>query len=564
MSAEGKLSLLEWTRKYRSNLAPERAFDLAGHAYLKAIYEETAQEVVLRKAAQLGASEYLVSYILQAADVRGATGLYVLPTDSHVSDFSAARVGAAMDERASPYLGGIVVAGDKHGADRVGLKRVRDRFIYFRGAKVKPDGSAPQLRSIDADVLVLDEFDEMDRRAEALARKRLGHSTLAEVRIVSTPTFANVGIDAEYQASDRREWHFKCPHCSEWMAPTLDDLVLEWDSLERPVRWNGHSSAAVAADDAGKAEGHPSTSSGQEAEGEPYLACRKCKGALDRSGAGEWVAAYPDRAVHGYHLTRLFVPQTPLAGIITGLQEVDENKRQQVFNQDLGLPYRSTQATALTDVLLDGCRREYGHGVVAVENRANVYMGVDVGRVLHTVIRQRQDDGERRQVWAGEVTAFEDLSDLMERYGVKTCVVDALPETRKAREFQETHKRGKVWLAYYTGQGQKGGTKKESPIHWDEKERVVNLDRTRTLDATLGLFALAARGEPGNTLPANARDIRDYYAHLRAPERRLEDGPDGNQVAVYVESGPDHYAHAENYCYVASEARVVNAGVSWL
>ena len=559
MAAEGKLSLLEWTRKYRSNLAPERAFDLNGHAYLKAIYEETAQEVVLRKAAQLGASEYLVSYILQAADVRGATGLYVLPTDSHVSDFSAARVGAAMDERASPYLASIVVAGDKHGADRVGLKRMRDRFIYFRGAKVKPDGSAPQLRSIDADVLVLDEFDEMDRRAEALARKRLGHSTLAEVRIVSTPTFANVGIDAEYQASDRREWHFKCPSCGEWTAPTLDDLVLEWDSLERPVRWNG------------QVEGGPSTSSGQKAGGEPYLACRKCKGALDRSGAGEWVAAYPDREVHGYHLTRLFVPQTPLAGIITGLEEVDENKRQQVFNQDLGLPYRSTQATALTDVLLDGCRREYGHGVVALRQaqgaqgaQGSAFMGVDVGRVLHTVIRQRQEDGGWRQVWAGEVTAFEDLSGLMERYGVKTCVVDALPETRKAREFQETQKRGRVWLAYYTGQGQKGGTKKESPIHWDEKERVVNLDRTRTLDATLGLFALAARGEPGNTLPANARDIRDYYAHLRAPERRLEDGPDGNQVAVYVESGPDHYAHAENYCYVASEARVVNAGVSWL
>jgi outer membrane protein OmpA-like peptidoglycan-associated protein len=40
------------------------------------------------------------------------------------------------------------------------LKRIRDNYVYFRGASVRLDGRAPQLRSIDVDVLVLDEYDK--------------------------------------------------------------------------------------------------------------------------------------------------------------------------------------------------------------------------------------------------------------------------------------------------------------------------------------------------------------------------------------------------------------------
>ena len=78
---------------------------------------------------------------------------------------------------------------------------------------------------------------------------------------------------------------------------------------------------------------------------------------------------------------------------------------------------------------------------------------------------------------------------------------------------------------------------------------MVNLDRTRTLDRTLSRFY-----DGLNTLPAYARNLKDYYAHLTAPVRVLETGRDGQQVARYVESGPDHLAHAENYCTAAMHA----------
>jgi hypothetical protein len=534
------IDLLSWTLQHRRILVPGRPFDLTHHRYLVDLYNCTAQRMCASKAGQMGLSEYLVSYALHAADQRDATCLYVFPTDTHVSDFSSARIGPAIE--ASPYLGGIIVdaraEGGKSGADRVTLKRVRDRFLYLRGAQVKPDGSAPQLKSIDADVLILDELDEMDPRAPEIARKRLGASQLGEERIVSTPTYSGAGIHAQFAESDQREWHVRCEACGEWQPMTINAIVQEWDSLGRPTRWNG------------KSEGHA------------FVACRKCGAGLDRLGPGRWVATYPGRDVAGFHLSRLFGATADLDAIVATLGSTNETRRRECYNQDLGEPY-TPRGGQLTDDLLDACRREYAHGVVLKERTV---MGVDVGKVLHCVIRgpahpemgepSENHKGERPQRWAGAVESFEEVGRMMRRFSVGTLVIDALPETKKARELQASFPEGAVWLAYYATQ--KVGSKKTESLQWVGEETVagarawngvVNMDRTRTLDEMFGEFF-----EGRATLPANARDVPEYYSHLKAPVRVLEDGPGGQKIAAYVESSPDHLAHAENYCLAARAA----------
>lgn len=525
------IDLLSWTLQHRSTLVPGRPFDLTHHLYLVDLYNCTAPRMCASKAGQMGLSEYLVSYALHAADQRDATVLYVFPTDTHVSDFSSARIGPAIE--ASPYLGGIIVdaraEGGKAGADRVTLKRVRDRFLYLRGAQVKPDGSAPQLKSIDADALILDELDEMDDRAPEIARKRLGASALGEERIVSTPTYAGAGIHAQFAESDQREWHVRCAACGEWQPMTINNVVQDWDSFGRPTRWNG------------KSESHA------------FVACRKCGAALDRLGPGRWVAAYPGRDLVGFHLSRLFSAAS-LDAIVATLGSLNETKRRECYNQDLGEPY-TPRGGQLTDDILDACRREYAHGVVLKERTV---MGVDVGKVLHCVIRgpAHAESGERPQRWAGAVESFEEVGRMMRRFNVGTLVIDALPETKKARELQASFPEGTVWLAYYTTQ--KVGSKRAEPVQWVGEETVngqrawngvVNMDRTQTLDE---MFAEFAEGRA--TLPANAREAPEYYAHLKAPVRVLEDGPGGQKIAAYVESSPDHLAHAENYCLAARAA----------
>lgn len=538
------LSLLAWTQQRRAMLAPERPFDLKAHAYLRDIYECTAAQMVVYKASQVGVTEYAVSYAMHAADARRCTVLYIFPTDTHVSDFSVARIGPAIE--ASDYLSGIIVGGmdsdGKRGADRVTLKRVRDRFLYLRGGQVKPNGQAPQLKSIDADVLVLDEVDEMDARAPSIAVKRLGHSAVAEQRWISTPSYPGMGIHAAWLDSDQREWCIPCPACGKRQYLTIGHIVTEWDALERPTAWHGQE------------------------DGRAWAACEFCKAELDRTAAGEWAAMNPSSDIAGFHPTRLMLPQVDPLSIVRALSVTDQTKRKEAYNQDLGLPYKP-QGSGLDDMALDACRRGYGLG--QVQAGEHCVMGVDVGRVLHVVIRGQPDaeTGERAQRWAGEVVSFDDLGPLMARFGVTRCVMDALPETRSARLFQQSQPRGRVWLAYYvanmkvTDPVRHAGRSDEddridTPVRWNDAAQTVDLDRTRILDETVSRFLVNT-----NTLPGNIRSIADYYEHMKAPVRTQHTRPDGIVIASYVESGPDHYAHAEAYATAASfEHRAPSAG----
>lgn len=520
------LDLLTWTIVHRRNLIPERPFDLVHHAYLADIYNCTAQQLVLSKAGQMGASEYLISYALHAADQRNATVLYVLPTDKGVSAFSAARIGPAIE--ASDYLKSIIIdggaPGDKHGADRVTLKRVRNRFIYLRGAQVDPNGLANQLKTVDGDALVLDEEDEMDVRAIPIAEKRLGHSTIAEIRKVSTPTYAGRGIHAEYARSDQREWFVRCGHCGEWQVMTIQAVVMEWDQLDRPVRWHGQK------------------------DNRAYVACHKCGREIDRLGRGQWVARRPGVEIAGFHITKFFSATADLFKIVQTLQEVDETKRRECFNQDLGEPY-SPRGGKLTDELLDRCRRQYALGQRPGERTV---MGVDVGDSIHYgVIRGPIDveRGEYPQRFAGTIDSFEEIGRLMRIFNVEHLVIDCRPETTKARELQASFPPGVVWLAEYPPHG----LKTVEPFVWDHNDQMVSIDRTRALD---GLYADLLAG--ALTLPADARDVPHYYKHLKAPTRVIEQTRDGTGVARYVEDGPDHLAHAENYCRIAFFAPVVS------
>ncbi|MCA9941130.1 MAG: phage terminase large subunit family protein [Anaerolineales bacterium] len=518
--------LLTWACLYRRLLKPGVPFDLTRHPYLVQIYQQRAPHKILRKASQEGASEYAITYALHGAGVRDATVLYVFPTDRAVSDFSKARLGPALE--ASPLLAQLVVDSrgkdGKRGSDQVTLKRVGDRFLYFRGAQVQPDGRAPQLKSVDADIVILDELDEMDQRAPQIAYKRINHSDIREILEISTPTYPGIGIDARYQESDQRQWHVQCRHCGERQPLTIAQVVVEWDPLGRPVAWHGMD------------------------EGRAWVACRKCGRELERLGPGEWVATYPGRRLVGYHLSKLFSAYKSVEEIVANLQTVDETKRRETYNQDLGLPFEA-KGKKLTDAVLDGCRQDYAMGPV---NGERPFMGVDVGAELHVVIRAPEDDetGQRPLRLAISVDSFAQALHLLREYNVQTCVVDALPETREARAFQEAAGLGRVWLAYYQDL-----SKHPEPTRWNDDAGNVEIDRTRSLDIVVGRFY-----DGVNALPGDIRAVPDYYAHLKAPTRVLVETSKG-KVAQYAEGAlPDHFAHAENYCAVAA---TMEAWLAW-
>lgn len=525
--------LLEWTLKKRVYLGPSHKFDVEAHKYLTGLYQCQAKEIVVQKSGQAGVSEFLISYAIHACDQRLANCLYLFPTEKTVSDFSTARLGPAIE--ASEYLSQIVIDGSGssgyRGSDRIGLKRIRERFLYLRGSQVQVDGSASQLKSVPADILLLDEYDELDQRAPAIARKRLGHAKAdcGNVIAISTPTYPGYGINAEYLETDQRKWFIRCDGCGVWQSLTIDHIVTEWDELARPVAWHGQKDYTA------------------------WAACENCGKELNRLADGEWVAEYPEREKAGFHISKLYTPHNKLITIVNNLDTVDETERREAYNQDLGLPY-TPRGGSLTSEDLDACRRDYGHGPDLYKT---CYMGIDVGSVLHVVVRTAVDftTKETKQVYAGEAS-WESIHNLVKIYRPRTIVIDANPEATKAREFQAAYSRNMVWVAYFPNQPM--GNKKEDIADWNVVDRKVMLDRTRIMDNTFaGFYARKS------TLPAHARNIREYYNQMRANIRiEKEIGTSGVKVATYIDNRKaDHYFLAEVYAYAASLCKI---GQGWV
>ncbi len=263
-------SLLDWALAYRFLQGrPMRLIPA-----LQDLYRDTHPFIVIQKAAQVFISEYLINTALWVADTgQGGRGnaLYVMPTQGHVDDFSQARFDKAIGE--SLYLQQRLFPPPpgRQGPARQRLKKVGAGYIYLRGAD-----SRRQLTSVDADVVLLDEYDLMAEGVLELAQKRLASSRLGWLRVASTPRLPEAGINALFLQSDQRYYFLKCPGCG----------------LAQRLEWEENV---------------------DEKRGLVVCRPRRCRKPLDLWAPGRWEAAAPgnDR-VRGYHINRLY---SPLANI---------------------------------------------------------------------------------------------------------------------------------------------------------------------------------------------------------------------------------------------------------
>ncbi len=498
-------SLLDWSLAHRFFQGTPMQLIPA----LRAIYEDRHPIVVIQKAAQVFASEYLVNTALWAADTcQGKRGnvLFVMPTQTRVNDFSQARIDRAIGD--SPYLRHRLMPSPpaRPGPIRQSLKKIGPGYIYLRGSD-----SRRQLTSVDADVVLLDEYDLMADGVLALAQKRLASSRLGWMRVASTPRIPEAGINGLFLASDQRYYLLRCPACRTEQRLTWDTNV----DLKRGL-----------------------------------VVCRlqRCRKPLDLWAPGRWeAAAAGNDRVHGYHLNRLYSPLANVAQMILESEETSPIAQQEFQNSVLGETFVPPGGRLTLDVI-DRCRRDY---VMPESSLADTYMGVDVGTRMHVVIRERvsEEPLRTRAVFIGEVSASEELLALAARYRVRGAVIDALPEQRLAIEFAQ-HGSFDGRIAFYS---------RHDPGHesgWENGVHVEKLNRTQALEELFHAFELGLAELPGDARRAGGRfrdGVGEYYRQVMAVTRVLEQNAAGNWIAKYVDNGkPDHFAHAELYCMRAA------------
>lgn len=446
----------------------------------------------MQKASQMGASTYSILWTLWLAKTQQAKRgvIYWLPDSSNVSDFVKTKVDTLVsdNEELSNALGN---SRDVASAYNQGLKFLYGVPIYFRGLKSKVG-----VKAISADAAVYDEFDEADQSQVAQARKRLSASEVKLERELSTPTIPDYAINKEFQLSDQCHYGFKCPKCTSWNF--LEDYFPECFQ--------------------------------QDKAGNYYHACRRCKGQLDIS-KGQWFAKHPANKLRGYQLSQLYSPFVSPNEIMLEYQTTEFIGH--FYNHVLGRPYLSATDRVTKEMIFELCDPMRKPTTITSNPTA---MGVDVGSVLHVTIL---DIKNKNVVYVGEHKEFEELDTLFLKFNVRTCVIDALPETRKVKETIRRNP-SKVWACFYND-NMKGN------YAWKEDENIVTVNRTESMDASsLVLMRKERRFYQRDAM------IEKFAEHCENTAKVVEVKENGERRYVYKKLGADHFRHSFNYAEIAA------------
>jgi hypothetical protein len=463
------------------------------------------RELVISKSTQVGVSAWLLRWTMYWADMRGLTALYVFPKLKQMYDFSDARIRAAILK--SSYLQSRIPSSS---VQNKGLKAVGGGFVYFRGSESEDD-----LDSVDADVLSLDEYNRLTPENIPVAERRISGSRLGLVRRVGVPTIPGFGISRLFDQSDQRRWYVKC-RCG----------------VEQALSWTANVDEERA-----------------------LRVCRRCRQELrpDEIARGRWVAE-AESDVRGYSIPKLIVPEVDMAALLGRFQRRLPEERMAFWNRDMAEPYapaegrlsveaiQAAQSSGLSAgvkalvVASDKCR---GIGVPGYVGENVVTMGVDVAarRDLNVRISELWPGGRKACLFVGVVSDFNEVAKLMDRYSVRMCCVDHLPEGRLARALAESFS-GRVYLVRYAT------TAMHKVLAIDEANRTVSVKRTEAIDACFELIR-AQR----NLLPPELPE--DYTRQMQAPVRVAERDDQGRRKVYYASPEADDYAHAEVYDLVA-------------
>lgn len=475
--------------------------DFIEHGFLKEIYEDQHPDITYMKSAQAGVTERALTEALWVADRYAENALYVFPTTTAISDLVQERVDEPLNNNA--YLRRVSGRAKRlmgKQADKIGLKRMSRGFVYFRGSN-----KTTQITSVPADVVFADEVDRMVQENVPYISKRLGHSKRKWQRWLSTPTFPNFGIHRMFMNTDQRYYAVTCNHCNhEQELDFYDHVKYEMkNDIECARAW---------------------------------IECESChKEIVPYKLKGRWIAKYPDRDKRGYYINKLYTPFVDLEDMVENSLKTAEHEVQQFFNQDLGLPY-SPKGGMITQEMLTACMRDYSPGVV--EKGVTYFMGVDVGLFLHVIIQG--SDGKVVEI--AKVKKFEELDTYMNKYNINTCVIDALPETRKGQEFAQRFL-GRVYLCYYSKLNE---PKNDEWFQAHPEELKVNTRRTLSLDN----WSDRLRKQDVN-LPKTLHDNMEFIENMTALTRVVTEKKNGNLEAEYVKTGADHFYHAGNYSNLA-------------
>jgi len=462
------------------------------HSFMIDPYLDNSPQQVAAKCSQIGWSVEAIIKAIHLCKYYDANVIYTLPSKSVVKDFVIPKVNPIIEN--NPALNALVGS-----TDSTALKRIGNRFLYFRGSWEQTAAI-----SISGHILMNDEVDRSNPKVLKTYRTRLDAARDERPDLgweiqFSNPSIPGAGVDELWQISDQKHWFIRCPHCNLLQYLDFPENI----DFERQI----------------------------------YI-CRKCHKHLpdEARSTGEWVYKRKS-AISGYWISQLMAPWIPAKKII----EDSQGDQSIFYNFTLGKPYISKETSVTRDIIVS-CLSPGDNP------RINNAMGVDNGVTKHYVI------GNVYGIFkVGTTTSWDEIEDLRNRYNA-SMVIDANPYPNTPKKLAEAY-RGKVWIHYYIEDLKRLGI-----IRWGEHDKrgVVEADRTKIFD-----LVVAELNSQDITFNLTATELEEYITQWGQMYRTVEETTKGIRKAVWktIEGRADHYAHATVYWRVALEKAALSGGI---
>jgi len=272
-----------------------------------------------------------------------------------------------------------------------------------------------------------------------------------------------------------------------------------------------------------------------------YPRCVHCGEMLRRSSDGKWVPDSPTKDVVGYWASQLLNPNRDLAHVLKEAADPEayDTNEAEFQRTVMGLPFVSSEERLSESDVYACCDSGYP---MKYSHAGPCAAGVDIGLTIHVVIGHRIAKDRYRIVRIARVPDYKGLHDLLDRYHVKSCVIDAQPEIHASRDFQRNESFA-VYLCRYSEH-------LKTFDRWNQENNMVDVNRTEVFNATHHITV-----SPGKLLiPRNCEEIRIFAHQMTCVAKVLEeDGRTGGTIYRYRKIGDkqDHYRNALNYFYLA-------------
>ena len=539
-------SFAMWTQTSGATVDGNRIrFD--DYRYLLPIYLCEDEEIVWRKAAQLGATSYMMLRLLWWCEKNQgkSAGLY-MPTRDLADITSQNRLSDVIDS--CPTIKAIY----QPDRSKLALRRIgaSSLYVFHLGGQASKDSVPMQLMAFDE--VRLCNSKDIDQALE-----RMSASKYKPRIYMSTAGLPGADIDQRFQDGTRHTWRSKCG-CPDGvdLAATFPDCVV--DDRKR---------------------------------NEVYYQCPKCKWKIVNPQNGRYVAQDPTANYTSFHVSQL-------ASMTISPREVwDVYKRttnkEEFYNAKLGMPWVDEQNRGVTLEQLEACVDPELSWAEPGKKEGITAMGIDQGnnylyvmiadidpkyknkkRIRHIEIIERHNP--RYYGVNGPQSPWVRAHQLMKEYQVDLALVDWMPGYDKALEFCKAFPK-KAFLAMYNPQGQEIVQWLDRPQHKQGVKKAGDkfkfkhsalLGRYLSLTMTLSgfrqqewaipnpdaLIQVCTDEKTGQLRPHALGREKMFIQLNRYIKRFVERNPDTKEGKYeWVFSGEDHFTHAANYCNMALE-----------